>query len=328
MSIWEDAQGRKHIGIMVGGKRIHRVCPEGASASDAKLIQAELRAALVKDRRHVNIPGDPPMTAILAIYERHAATLRSATTSVHHARRLGPWAEKYRASQAREFAAHVIKDMGAIVTNPKTGKSGPAYAKATINRSLATAKKGLALAWEENLTPENYGLRIKSLKVNNIRDTHLSIKQVEKLTSHASPAVAVCIWLSLYTGCRRGEILSLKPENISRNEITLRSTNTKSEKTRTIPIVGPARKWLKHVPIGINFEGLKSGFRRAREAAGMPDVTFHDLRRSCGTIMIQAGVDLYVVSRILGHSTVAVTQARYAHMQVDTMRAGMKKAFG
>lgn len=313
MSIWEDAQGRKHIGLMVGGKRVHRVCPEGTSAGDAKRIEAELRGAIGKQR--VNIPGDPPMAAVLALYEQHALTLKSATTSIHHARRLGPWAEKYKASQAREFAAHVIKDMT------------PVYAKATINRSLATAKKGLALAWEENLTPENYGLRIKTLKVNNIRDTHLSIKQVEKLASHASPAVEACIWLSLYTGCRRGEVLSLQPESIGQNEITILSTNTKTAKTRTIPIVAPVRKWLKHVPIGINFEGLKSGFRRAREAAGMPEVTYHDLRRSCGTIMIQAGVDLYVVSRILGHSTVTVTQARYAHMQVETLRAGMEKAF-
>ncbi len=316
MSIWEDSKGRKHIGIMSGGKRIHRVCPEGTSASDAKRLEAELRGALGKQLKHVNIPSDPPMTAILALYEQHALTLKSAETSIHHAKRLVPWAEKYRASQAREFAAHVIKDMN------------PAYAKATINRSLATAKKGLALAWEENLTLENYGLRIKTLKVNNIRDTHLSIKEVQKLASHASPAVEACIWLSLYTGCRRGEVLSLTRENIGRNEITILSTNTKNAKTRTIPIVPPVRKWLKHVPIGINFEGLKSGFRRAREAAGMEYVTYHDLRRSCGTIMIQAGVDLYVVSRILGHSTVTVTQARYAHMQVETLRAGMKKAFG
>ena len=60
----------------------------------------------------------------------------------------------------------------------------------------------------------------------------------------------------------------------------------------------------------------------------MPAVTFHDLRRSCGTLIIEAGVDLYVVSKILGHSSVGVTQARYAHLQTEQMREGMKKAFG
>jgi integrase len=63
------------------------------------------------------------------------------------------------------------------------------------------------------------------------------------------------------------------------------------------------------VPLTLNFEGLKTGFRRAREAAGLPHVTFHDLRRSCGTMMVQAGVDLYVVSKVLGHSSMAVTRS-------------------
>ena len=52
-----------------------------------------------------------------------------------------------------------------------------------------------------------------------------------------------------------------------------------------------------------------------------------DLLHSCGTMMVQAGVDLYVVSRILGHSTIAVTQASYAHLQIDTLRRGLEKTF-
>jgi integrase len=91
-----------------------------------------------------------------------------------------------------------------------------------------------------------------------------------------------------------------------------------------VPIIAPVRPWLKHVPLAVNFEGLKSGFRRAREAAGMPAVTFPDLRRSCGTLMIQTGkVDLYTVSRILGHSSTAVTQKVYAHLDNKQMRAGL-----
>jgi site-specific recombinase XerD len=43
--------------------------------------------------------------------------------------------------------------------------------------------------------------------------------------------------------------------------------------------------------------------------------------------MIEAGVDLHVVSRVLGHLTVAVTQARYAHLQVDALRAGLERTF-
>ena len=48
MSIWTAVDGRKHVGLMVGGERIHRILPEDATASDAKRVEAELRGALGK----------------------------------------------------------------------------------------------------------------------------------------------------------------------------------------------------------------------------------------------------------------------------------------
>lgn len=300
---------------MHGGKRIHRKLPQGASASDAKQLEAELRAAIVRQRKP-NIPGDPELTAIMGTYLEYSKGLRSPETAAYHAARLGPWVEKYRASQAQECAAQVVKDMQGH------------YAPATINRSLGTLKKALSLAWERNLIPENYGLRIKRLPENNQRDVTMTMEQVEKLASHASEQVRAAIFIAIYTGCRRGEILKLQPADIGPLSILIRAGNTKTLKTRAVPIAGPLRKWLGYIPLGLNFEGLKTGFRRAREAAGMPEVTFHDLRRSCGTLMIQAGVDLYVVSKVLGHSSVAVTQSRYAYLQTEQMQAGLDRAFG
>lgn len=315
MSTWIDKEGRRHVGIMVAGKRVHRILPKGASAGDAKQLEADLRAAVGHQRAPV-VPGDPPMTAVLGVYLEHARTLRSPDTAIHHANRLGPWAEKYRASQARECAAHVLRDMKA------------AYAPATINRSLGALKKALALAWEQGMTPEHYGLRVKRVPEHNMRDMVLTVEQVRELASHASEQVAAAIWIALFTGCRRGEILAIRPEDVTDNTLTIRAGNTKTLKTRVVPVIPPARRYLAMAPLAINFEGLKTGFRRAREAAGMPWVTFHDLRRSCATLMIQApGADLFAVSKLLGHSTVAVTQARYAHLQVDQVRAGLEAAF-
>lgn len=314
MSTWIDKDGRRHVGIMLNGRRVHRKLPEGATASDAKRVEAEIRSA-IGAQRAPNIPGDPRMIEVMGLYLEHAKTLRSPDTAIFHAARLGPWAEKYRASQARECASHIQRDM--------TG----AYAPATINRSLGALKKALALAWERNLTPENYGLRIKRLAEHNLRDMTLNMEQVKLLADCASEQVAAAIWIALFTGCRRGEILAIRADDIGPDTIAIRAGNTKTLRARTVPIVPPLRKYLPLLPLAINFEGLKTGFRRAREAAEMPWVTFHDLRRSCGTLMIEAGVDLYVVSKVLGHSTVAVTQARYAHMQVDALRAGLERTF-
>jgi integrase len=315
VSIWTDKESRRHVGVMRGGRRVHRILPAGASARDAQLLEAELITALSKQREPA-IPGDPTMTEVMGLYVEHAQRLRSPDTAVFHAARLGPWAEKYRASQARECAAHVLRDMQGV------------YAAATINRSLGAMKKALSLAWERGLTPENYGLRVKRLPEHNLRDMTLSMGQVKALAEQASDQVAAAIWIALFTGCRRGEILAMQPDDIGEDVIAIRAGNTKTLKARTVPIVPPLRKYLKAIPLNLTAEGLKTGFRRARVAAEMPWVTFHDLRRSCGTLMIEAGVDIYVVSKLLGHSSVAVTQQRYGHMQVDAMRAGLERTFG
>lgn len=314
MSIWTDKDGRRHVGIMVEGRRVHRIMPKGATASDAKRAESALRESI--GRRSVAIPGDPLLSKVMGLYIEHASNLRSAKTAKHHAYRAGPWLEGMRASDAQKAAAAMIQDMR------------PHYAPATINRSLSALKKALTLAWDRGAIPENYGLRIKRLQENNAREIYLTIQEVESIASKATKPVQAAIWISLFTGCRRGEILALKPEDISTDSIVIRAGNTKALKTRTIPIVTPVRPWLEFVPLPMNFEGLKTGFRRARVKAGMPHVTFHDLRRSCGTLMVQAGVDLYVISKVLGHSSMAVTQKHYAHMQIEQLRSGMEKTFG
>ena len=316
MSVWEDAKGRKHVGIMVGGQRIHRILPVSASAGDAKRIESELRGAIVKTAKRVRIPGDPLLTEVMALYMAHADTLRSPETARYHAIRFGPWAAKYKASETRQAAAHFIKD-----TQPK-------YAASTINWSLSTLKKGLELAYSVDMTPENYSDRVKTLPVHNIRAVVLSVEQLKRLSEHCSPPVRAAVWIALYTGCRRGEILAMQPGDIGADSMTIHAGNTKTQKTRTIPIVAPLRPWLEQIPIGINFEGLKSGFVRARVKADLPWLHFHDLRRSCATMMIAAGVDLYVVSKLLGHSSVTVTQTRYGHLQTDRIAAGLTKTFG
>jgi integrase len=309
---------------MVEGKRVHRILPKGASASDAKRVEAEIRAAVARAPKTVNIPGDPSMIAILNLFVEHSKTLRSSETSKYHAKRLGPWAEKYKASQAQEFADQVIKDMSQLVEHPKTKEMKPAYAPATINRSLACAKKGLDIAWRQRLIPENYGLRIKLVSVNNKREVFLTVDQVRQIAQHCSEQAQAAIWFALLTGARRGEIFKIRAEHIGAETITLPASHTKTNRMRVIPIIPALRPWLKHLPLTITVDGVKSAWRRARVTAGMEHVNFHDLRHSCASIMLGLGVDLYTISKILGHSTIQTTQ-RYSHLQVDAQRAALEK---
>lgn len=312
MSIWIDKQGRRHVGIMVAGRRVHRILPEGATAGDAKQLESSLRTELTATKP---LAGDPLLETLMPLYMAHADTTRWPKQAKQCAMRIQPWLAGFRASQAREVGAKIVRDMKA------------AYKPATINRSLAALKKALSIAWELGHTELNHGAAIKSLPPNNKREVFLTPAQVQKLAEHCPEAVQAAIWIALYTGARRGEILAMRPEDVAKTTLTIHARNTKTLKSRVIPIVKPLRPWLKQLPLPYkDYEGLKTGFQRGRKAAGMEYVNFHDLRHSCASILVASGADLYTVSKILGHSSITTTQ-RYSHMQTKQQRAAMVKAF-
>ena len=47
---------------------------------------------------------------------------------------------------------------------------------------------------------------------------------------------------------------------------------------------------------------------------GLPDIRFHDLRRTCATLLLTKGVHPKVVSELLGHSSIAITLDTYSHV--------------
>lgn len=309
----QDAEGRYHVEHCIRRRRVHRRLPKGATESDAKKLDAELRLALERDAQPV-IPGDPTIISLLGMYaEEHApAELRSPDTAKHHAVRIGQLAHGYKASQARAFAAHAIK------------KLRPHYAAGTINRSLGTVKRALTLAWESGATAVDFSDHVKLLPENNERDFYLTPEQVAEIANHASDNVRAAIWIALLTGARRGEVCKIQAADIGKDSILLRAGNTKTYKTRSVPLVPALRPWLKYLPLPITYEGVKSGFRRAREKADMPFIHFHDLRHSCAAMLLKLGVDLYTVSKILGHSSIKSTE-RYAHLQMEAQRDALGK---
>ena len=71
------------------------------------------------------------------------------------------------------------------------------------------------------------------------------------------------------------------------------------------------------------FVSIKHAWQGAREAAGLPGLRVHDLRHSAASFMINSGVDLYSVGKVLGHSSIQSTQ-RYAHLASATLLAAVE----
>ena len=263
MSTWQDAEGRWHAEACIPPRRrLHRRCPKGASESYAKLLEAELVRALhsaapeAQGARRKTYPGNPLLTDLLAYYhDIHAPTLRS-DTGRYHALRIAAWCEGKRASDTRAVAKAIKKDLA------------PVYAPGTINRSLGVLRKALHDAWTDEDHPHRVAVDYSGL-VAAVPDEHrarkvtLSLEDVKRIADCASANVRAGIWCCLFTGCRRGEILKAKREDIGDDTLRVLAGNTKTLRYREVPIVAAARPWLAKLPLPIGFEGVKSGWQRA-----------------------------------------------------------------
>lgn len=313
MPIKQTPEGGYDISVCVNYRRAHRRLPPGTTASGAKLVEAELLLALERDVKPVH--GDPRLVDLMAAYSEHVDANLASPTNKYHALRIWRWIEGKRASETRAVVAKIVKDLL------------PVYAPATINRSLGALSKSLADGWQRGECSQDWSSLVKRLPENNERTVTWSLEQVREIADCASERVRVAIWTSLFTGCRRGEICKVEAADIEHDKIRLLAGNVKTRRYREVPIAAAARPWVKQLPLGIGFEGVKSGWQRARVKAGYPEANFHDLRRSCGSILIQAGVPLHQVSKILGHSSTHVTEKRYAFLLDKQLTRSMNRAF-
>jgi site-specific recombinase XerD len=75
----------------------------------------------------------------------------------------------------------------------------------------------------------------------------------------------------------------------------------------------------------ITFEQIHRPWDNVRKAAGLPDVRIHDLRHSMASNMVISGQSLFLVSKVLGHTTLRMTE-RYAHLSQETLLAAVDAA--
>jgi integrase len=144
------------------------------------------------------------------------------------------------------------------------------------------------------------------------------------------------LWLYLLTGLRKSELLSLRWSDIDDHRQEIRLGRTKSGRSHYVPLSEAARKILQEIPRlednAYVFPGAKPGhhlvnidkpWRRVRQSAGIEDVRLHDLRRTMGSWLAQAGNSLHLIGRVLNHSTPSTTQV-YARFGNDHVRSALE----
>ena len=150
---------------------------------------------------------------------------------------------------------------------------------------------------------------------------------------HASTIPA--LRLLMLTGCRMGEILSLRWDDIDRTAGVLRLRDSKTG-PRMVPLTGPVLAVLdgiervEGVPWVIRnksdgrLTGLFSHWQRVRKEADLDDVRVHDLRHSFASGGLLVGEGLPMIGKLLGHTQVQTT-ARYAHLANDPVKSAANR---
>ncbi|MGC2330798.1 MAG: site-specific integrase [Candidatus Acidiferrales bacterium] len=208
----------------------------------------------------------------------------------------------------------------------------------TVNRELALLKRMFNLAIEWDLFLErNPVCRVKFFREFNIHRRIVSIEEEGKLLRDAAPFLQDLIVFGLNTGLRTGEIFSLQWSHVDFEKDVLNVFAPKTGKTRPVPINSEARRVVEAWALGRKndfvfynhdtgkpFVDLKAGFALACRKAGISGVTWHTLRHTFASRLVDRGVDIVTVQQLLGHSTVTITM-RYTHTNLDSKRAAVEK---
>ncbi len=169
---------------------------------------------------------------------------------------------------------------------------------------------------------------VKMLQVDDPKVRFLSEKEIMKLYKVIKKQKNQRSWdlvtFYLQTGARATEILEeggFTWDSVKEDHIEIIG---KGRKRRRIPLNDTLRSILnsrrkERVPFPYTYSAVSQSLsRRLFHRAGIPDANLHTLRKTAGARLIQRGVDIYRVSKFLGHSSVKVTEKHYVDLlEVD-----------
>ena len=198
----------------------------------------------------------------------------------------------------------------------------------SINSYLRHIRTLLNRAYEDGIFEKR--IRVEFVKTGKRLPKTITAAQINLILAYAKkedPEMHRVIRFALYTGCRRDEIRGLRWENVAGDIARLIG---KGDKERIVPLVPQAieamgeRQDIGPVFIQTHKDTYTHRFKKICRACGIEDRNFHCLRHSAATAMLESGIELSVIQKILGHSDISTTQI-YAEIRNHLLIHEMKK---
>jgi integrase len=212
----------------------------------------------------------------------------------------------------------MLDRMGERGLSPVTVRGAHAVLRIAVGRAV---KNGYAV--------RNVATLVDPPKLSHQEPRPLTRDQVSVLRA----ALAGHRWEALYvaaigTGLRQGELLRLSWSDVDLDAgtLTVRGETKTAGSRRALRLALPVIVVLRRLPRltpslifctrtgrPLDPRNVTRELQRVLAAAGLPRQRFHDLRHAFATLQLEAGADLYEVSRALGHASIATTANVYAH---------------
>jgi integrase len=294
-------------------QRTSRLLPRGWSQAQADAFDRKESARLYAVGTGIE-RADALIDTAVTHYLRDKVNLKSYQSAVENLAAIA-WA--YSGKPLSDLPA-----VAALVNETREGvRKGITLSAATVRNRLALLKAACRWAWKKHgICDTDPTDRMQLPAVRNERHVYAGRKEMLQLARAADRHdVRVLIRTAFYTGMRLGELMRARLDGDM-----LHLDDTKNGTRRSVPVHPRIATCVAYLPLTAPKSTLQRGYQRARAAVGMEGVRIHDLRHSAASEMVNAGVDLFTVGRVLGHKDPRST-ARYSHHRDETLKTAVGK---
>lgn len=318
--LWLDEEtGIYHVRDFQAGRRILRTTGQ----HDRGRAEAILAQAII-ELQQPKPPPQPTVADILDLYSAARAETHSAKQLANSCRQVRDVLGWLPSGEVK--AAHIRTY---IARRREAGR-----ADGTIREELQKLRAALRWAAGEGFIPPirpwPIPLRVKP------RDRWLTREETDALVAGAvEPHARLYLIVALHTAARSSAILELPWKAVDlEHRIVAFPAKLGGKRRVAVPIndtlleaMQEAREhatteWVIEYG-GKRVTRMNGGWRGALRRSGIAHCTRHDLRRTAGSLMLQAGVKLELVSAVLGHRSTEITRAVYAHLAVEHLRPAL-----
>lgn len=202
----------------------------------------------------------------------------------------------------------------------------------TVNRERGLLQAIFEQAIHDQLLERNPFKHIDRVP-DVVRTRVLSAEEQALLMAVLSPQFQRWLTVMLGTGLRFAECQMLLPEHLKRSERLLHVVRGKGGKSRDVPLYPQVEQaidaqWQAMGKLWPQ-KSLPERLTAGAELAGIPHIHPHALRHTFATRYLQARGDIFILSKILGHASVLMTQKQYVHlMPSDLVQRSMNLDLG